>query len=72
MFDVVFDKLKVIFSCNSSCIKEKSADCIEIKLNDKQVLMLKDTHPRFQEIMGVEHSINIVGDVSLILNEQKS
>ena len=58
MFDVVFEKLKVIFSCNSSCIKEKSADSIEIKLNDKQILLLNEKHSRFQEVMDIVHSIN--------------
>ena len=58
MFDVVFDKLKVIFSCNSSCIKENSGDSIEINLNGNQILMIKEAHPRFKEVMDIIHSIN--------------
>ena len=33
-------------------------DCIEIKLNDKQILLLNETHARFQEVMDIVHSIN--------------
>lgn len=58
MFDVVFDKLKVIFSCNSSCIKESSGDIIEIKLNGNQILIIKETHAQFKQVMDIVHSIN--------------
>ena len=58
MLDVIFDKLKIIFSCNSSCVKETGNDTIEIKLNNKQILLLNETHANFKDIMNIVHSIN--------------